>query len=707
VCRCRRPPGQGTLSIICKTRYMRLLAPRLPPFKAYVALVIGLGVACCAVVFALDGSSLSRLWSPEVALFVACALAGELIPLKVVTRGVEGEVTTSGTFAFATMLVAGPACAIAALVGASIAADAMRRKAPVKLLFNSCQYAITLTASGLALMLLTGVPRMDTAVHFAPGDLPGILAAAAVFFLVNSSLVATVIALVQGLRVGRYLVQDWFFQVSTGGLLLGLAPMVALAADFALPFVALLFLPLLAVHRGGRQAIAKEHQALHDALTGLPNRSLFSHRIEQVLNAGRRADRNAAVMLIDLDHFKEINDTLGHHAGDRLLQEVAVRLRASLDEQDTVARLGGDEFGVLLPDCESHEQASEVAHGLLHQLREPFSIDGLTLEVDGSIGIACAPDHGTDVEQLNQRADIAMYAAKEGGRGAVLFEPQLDRYSPRRLSLAGSLRSGIADGEIVLFYQPKAKLTTGKIIGVEALARWRHPRLGLIGPSEFVPIAEQTGLIGPLTSHVLEEALNQVREWSEQGEELSVAVNLSARSFLDAQLAVEIPRLLERTGVDASLLELEITESMLMLDPARAKATLERLSAIGLSLSVDDFGTGYSSLANLKRLPVDGIKIDKSFVIDMPHDASDAAIVRSTIDLAHNLGLKVVAEGVESHEAWRRLEDLGCDLAQGFHVSRPVPADAMTRLLIERRAAAAAQAEPQPFPFRVVQGYAS
>jgi EAL domain-containing protein (putative c-di-GMP-specific phosphodiesterase class I) len=301
-----------------------------------------------------------------------------------------------------------------------------------------------------------------------------------------------------------------------------------------------------------------------------------------------------------------------------------------------------------------------------------------------------------------------MYAAKEGGRGWVLFEPQLDRYSPRRLSLAGSLRAAIADGEIVLFFQPKAELTTGKIVGVEALARWQHPRLGLIGPSEFVPIAEQTGLIGPLTSHVLEQALRQVRRWSEQGEELSVAVNLSARSFLDAQLAVEIPRLLEATGVDARLLELEITESMLMIDPARAKATLERLSAIGLSLSVDDFGTGYSSLANLKRLPVDGIKIDKSFVIDMPHDASDAAIVRSTIDLAHNLGLRVVAEGVESQEAWRRLEDLGCDLAQGFHVSRPVPAEAMTRLLVERRAAAEAEAaEPQPYPFRVVHGYAS
>jgi diguanylate cyclase (GGDEF)-like protein len=413
-------------------------------------------------------------------------------------------------------------------------------------------------------------------------------------------------------------------------------------------------------------------------------------------------------MLIDLDHFKEINDTLGHHAGDRLLQEVSERLRASLEEHQMVARLGGDEFGVLIPDLPTHEEASGVAQQLLAQLREPFSIEGLTLEVDASIGIACAPEHGSAVEQLIQRADIAMYAAKEGGRGHLLFEPQLDRYSPRRLSLAGALRSAIADGEIVLYFQPKAELTTGKIIGVEALARWQHPRLGLIGPSEFVPIAEQTGLIGPLTSHVLEEALRQVRVWSDNGEELSVAVNLSARSFLDSQLAVEIPKLLERTGVEARLLELEITESMLMLDPARAKATLDRLSSIGLSLSVDDFGTGYSSLANLKRLPVDGIKIDKSFVIDMPHDQSDAAIVRSTIDLAHNLGLKVVAEGVESHEAWRRLEELGCDLAQGFHVSRPLPAEAVTRLLTERRdRAEAPEITVEPYPFRVVHGYAT
>jgi predicted signal transduction protein with EAL and GGDEF domain len=387
---------------------------------------------------------------------------------------------------------------------------------------------------------------------------------------------------------------------------------------------------------------------------------------------------------------------------------VPERLDATLDESNTVARLGGDEFGVLIPDCAGHEEAGAIAELLLTQLREPFSIDGLTLEVDASIGIACHPLHGSGVEQLNQRADIAMYSAKESGRGHVMFEPRLDRHSPRRLALAGALRSAIVDGEIVLHFQPKADLGSGRIVGVEALARWQHPELGLVGPSEFVPIAEQTGLIGPLTSHVLGEALRQVRAWSEQGLELGVAVNLSARSFLDTQLALEIPRLLERWGVDARMLELEITESMLMLDPARAKATLDRLSAIGLSLSVDDFGTGYSSLANLKRLPVDGIKIDRSFVLDMAHDPSDAAIVRSTIDLAHNLGLRVVAEGVENQESWRRLNEQGCDLAQGFHVSRPLPGPAIAAVVAahEQRHVAGDMPEP-PRSLRVVRGVAA
>jgi diguanylate cyclase (GGDEF)-like protein len=678
----------------------------LPPLERYVLAVILAGATALALTLLADSGSLGILFTREIVLFACCALIGELVPLKVVMRGVEGEVTTSTTFAFATLLAAGPGPAMVVLVAASFVADGLRGKAPLKLLFNGCQYALTMSLTALTLHALTGVPRLHGPFHFAPADLPGILAAAAVFFLVNSALVATVIALAQGARVGRYLVQDCFFQVSTAGLMLGLSPMVALAADFALPSVALLLLPLLAVHRGGREAIAKEHQALHDALTGLPNRLLFKDRIEAALHSRNHAP--SAVMLIDLDHFKEINDTLGHHAGDVLLQEVAARLSAELADAGTVARLGGDEFGVLLPAIARSGDAMMVAQRLLGRLREPFTIEGLTLEVDASIGIACHPAHGEDVEQLNQRADIAMYAAKEGGRGFVMFEPQLDRYSPRRLALAGALRQAIADGEIVLYFQPKADLASGRIVGVEALARWQHPELGLVGPTEFVPIAEQTGLIGPLTSHVLNEALRQVRVWRDGGLELSVAVNLSARSFLDAQLAAEIPPLLERWGIEAEMLELEITESMLMIDPGRAKATLDRLSSIGLSLSVDDFGTGYSSLANLKRLPVDGIKIDKSFVMDMAHDPSDAAIVRSTIDLAHNLGLRVVAEGVENQESWRRLREQGCDLAQGFHVSRPLPGGELGRLIVAHEAGLAEQASAElpepPRSLRVIGG---
>src|ERR1700759_5030063 len=301
---------------------------------------------------------------------------------------------------------------------------------------------------------------------------------------------------------------------------------------------------------------------------------------------------------------------------------------------------------------------------------------------------------------MQQRADIAMYSATQAGRGYAIFQPEIDRHSPRRLALAGGMRQAINEGQITLYYQPKADLRTGRVVGVEALARWNHPQFGVVGPSEFVPIAEQTGLITPLTSFVLDAALRQIRQWQDVGIELSIAVNLSARSFLDTHLAVEIPRLLSRWGVDASQLELEITESMLMTDPARAEATLDRLSQIGLTLSVDDFGTGYSSLANLKRLPVDVIKIDKSFVMEMAVDASDAAIVRSTIDLAHNLGLRVVAEGVESEDAWRSLEALGCDYAQGVYLSRPLPAGAATRMIGARGAAR----QPGPRTLRVVQG---
>ncbi|HWK25076.1 MAG TPA: EAL domain-containing protein [Solirubrobacter sp.] len=652
---------------------------------------------------AIDGAGdLPSLITPEAVMFFLFAFGGEFVPLKVFTRGAEGEVTTSTTFAIATMLVAGPIAALAALGLANLIADTLARKAFQKVLFNVAQYAVTVGATGLVLHATTGVPRMHEP-HLVPSDLPGVLLAAVTFFVFNTALVSTVIALAQRVSVFKYMARDLLFQASINGLMLGLAPIVVLAADFTLPAIVLLFLPIFAVHRGGREAIAKEHQALHDALTGLPNRELFRDRIDQAIRVGERNEHGAVVMLMDLDHFKEINDTLGHHMGDLLLQEVSRRLQRALRDSDTVARLGGDEFGVLLPHVETADDATRVALNLLAHLREPFGLDGMRLEIDASIGIAQYPIHGEHNETLQQRADIAMYSAKQSGRGHAVFEPELDRHSPRRLALAGGMRHAINEGQVQLYYQPKADLRTGRIMGVEALARWDHPEFGIVGPSEFVPIAEQTGLITPLTSFVLDAAIQQVRCWKDTGLELSVAVNLSARSFLDTQLAVEIPRLLAKWDVDAELLELEITESMLMTDPARAEATLMRLSQIGLTLSVDDFGTGYSSLANLKRLPVDVIKIDKSFVMEMAVDSSDEAIVRSTIDLAHNLGLRVVAEGVESEDAWRSLEAFGCDFAQGYYLSRPLPTDAATRLIRERGTGRERGAPPA---LRVVHGLA-
>ncbi len=647
--------------------------------SGYVAVVTALGLVACGGVLLLGPSGAGRLGEHELLLFAACALLGELVPLKVYTRGAEGETTTSTTFAMALLIAGGVEAALLGLLLANLVADLALRKQPRKIAFNMAQYAIAVVAAGLVLSVLSDVPRSGQ-FHFEPTDVPAILAAALTFFIVNTSLVAAVVAMVEGTNVWRYLVNDWFAEASTTGLMLGLSPIIVLAADYSLSLVALLFLPLYAIHRGGTAAIAKEHQAVHDALTGLPNRVLFRERVEEAIRG-----ESCTVMLMDLNHFKEINDTLGHHQGDRLLQEVGARLRATLRDGDTVARLGGDEFGILLHGAVGQGHAAAVAESLLARLREPFLVDGTSLQVGGSIGLARHPEHGSDVETLIQRADIAMYAAKGASSGHATFEPSQDHHSPRRLALAADLRGAIERGELVLAFQPKAELRTGRIVGVEALARWEHPELGTVDPVEFIPIAEQTGLIIALTTSALGTALERVAAWRALGHDLTIAVNLSARSFLDARLAEEIPQLLARHAVPPACLELEITESMLMHDPERARETLDRLAAVGVGLSVDDFGTGYSSLAHLKRLPVDTIKIDKSFVLDMDEDEADEAIVRSTIELAHNLGLRVVAEGVESAATWLRLAALGCDLAQGFHLARPLPADAVLALLESER----------------------
>ena len=448
----------------------------------------------------------------------------------------------------------------------------------------------------------------------------------------------------------------------------------------------LLYLVLFRIVAGAskrlrQQAEENRHQALHDALTGLPNRSLFHDRVQQALLAARRSGGSTAVLLIDLDRFKDVNDTLGHQSGDQLLQALGPRLRAVLRESDTVARLGGDEFGVLLPEVDDSHAALEVAAKLRDALGEAFTVGELILETEASIGVALFPEHGADVETLVRRADVAMYLAKEAHSGIELYAIEHDHYSPARLALLGQLRRAIDQDELRLVYQPKASLLDGGVRCVEALVRWDHPERGLLLPAEFIPLAEHTGLMRPLTYHVLEQALVQCRTWEEQGLELAVAVNLSARDLLNLELPDDVADLLERCRVPAERLELEVTESTILADPLRARSVLTRLSELGVRVAIDDFGSGYTSLGYLKRLPVDVLKIDKSFVTSMSADEHDAVIVRSAIELGHNLGLEVVAEGVESVQTWQELGKLKCDLAQGYLLSKPVPAEMLSEWL--------------------------
>jgi len=422
-----------------------------------------------------------------------------------------------------------------------------------------------------------------------------------------------------------------------------------------------------------RAETALEHQALHDSLTDLPNRVLLHDRLQQAIRAAERNNASVALLIMDLDRFKEVNDTFGHHIGDLLLEQLGERLGSVLRTSDTIARLGGDEFAVLLPTA-TVDDARQIADRLLQMLVEPFALGGLQLEIDASIGIALAPDHGTDADTLLRRADVAMYVAKRGNAGHSLYTADQDQHSPMRLAMVSELRRAIDHNELSLYFQPKVSLQSGSVTCVEALVRWQHPQHGLLGPDLFIPIAEQTGLIRPLSRWVVDAALRQVNRWRQEGLDLEVAVNLSMRNLHDPEIADMIRTLLTRWGVPPASLTIEITESSLMADAARALDVLERLRAMGVGVSIDDFGTGYSSLAYLKRLPVHELKIDKSFVAHMASDDNDAAIVRSTVSLAHDLGLRIVAEGVEDQATWDRLTALGCDVVQGYFISRPLPA---------------------------------
>lgn len=426
-----------------------------------------------------------------------------------------------------------------------------------------------------------------------------------------------------------------------------------------------------------------EFQALHDALTGLANRTLLFDRLDYEIRSSERSNKKMALLLVDLDRFKEVNDSLGHLAGDSLLKNVGQRLLGVVRQSDTVARLGGDEFAVLLSEVKDHLGALAATKKILDALKEPYLLKGHTVNIGGSVGIAFYPDHGQGSEDLLRKADVAMYTAKQEQQGVLVYDPTMDAGTTAKLTLLGDLRRAIQEQTIGLNFLPRVSLVNGSITGIEALARWYTPQHGSVPPNVFIPLAEQSGLCQELTELVLNLACHTAKQWFSAGLRLPVSINLGAKNLLDPLFPDRIQRLLNSIELPCSLLEIEITENAIMVSPTQAHTVLKKLSHMGLPLAVDDFGTGFSCLSVLKGLPVQSIKIDTSFVRNMDQEQNDRSIVQAAIDLGHHFGFSVTAEGVERKEIWDLLRTMNCDAAQGFHIARPMDSQELTQWLAQ------------------------
>jgi diguanylate cyclase (GGDEF)-like protein len=643
-----------------------------------VAVVVAAGGAVFALCAALAaGDTLHR--ADVVAVLGAGMLLAELFPVRVPGR--EEETSFSAAFSFALLFTHGTEVTVVVATASVLVADVLRRRDPVKLAYNAGQYALSWAAAGVALTAVAGAP--DGTLTEPLRDLWALIPAGLVFVLVNGGLGGLPAAMIAGGPLGLQLRHTYAFAATTTAVLLTLAPIVVVVAERELWLVALLGPLLAAIQLGSNQAVLNAARARLDPLTGAVTRRELELALDRRLVAGGVPP---AVLVLDVEAFADINDALGHRAGDEVLRAVAERLRAATGRGDPVARVGGDAFA-LLCDADAVEQA--VAR-VEDALAAPVPVAGITLEVRAVAGVALGP--GGDAETLLRRADVALRSAKTQRAPWAVYEPEMSVDAAARLALAPGLRRAISADELVLHHQPKIDLHTGALAGVEALVRWRRPGHGLVPPEEFIELAEQTGLIRPLTLWVLRTAIADQAAWAAAGLRIPVAVNLSARA-LHASVVDEVEAL-QRVAAATGGLELEVTESAAMDDPAHSLDVLQRLSGLGIGLSVDDFGTGYSSLAYLERLPVDALKIDRSFVIGLREDSASATIVSTTVELGHRLGLRVIAEGVEDTPTLERLRVLGCDVAQGFAIAHPMPADAVPRWVRRFAASAAAPVDP-------------
>jgi diguanylate cyclase (GGDEF)-like protein len=651
-----------------------------PSFSLYLRLVSAAGVAC---VIGLAAFGMGDLGPADAELWVLVALVflGELFPIQV--HGQVGEETFSTPFAFAILLVYGIPEVVAVQVAASLAADLIRRRPLDRIVFNLAQLAISWIAAGLALEAAGGT-GLGSGDELQATDLPAMALAGVVFFAANSTIVRTAEALLQSSSIREHLRGDLLFRSWSAGTLFALGPPVAVIAEHWLYLLPLLTLPMAAVHRASKQASEMEYFALHDTLTSLPNRTALLQTTARALTHMPADDSELALLVVDIDRFRDVNDTLGRAQGDAVLVEVAARLKRSVRATDLVARVEGDRFGLLLPRIARSGDAVLAAEKVLESLSRQLDVAGAALSVDATVGIACAPTHAHDADLLLQRAEAAMYRAKRAQSRREFFSPDIEDEAPRRLILVTALKRAIDARTLTMHYQPKVELPGRTVVGVEALARWTDPVVGPVLPSTFVPLAERTGLAESLTEFALGTAAADCRRWLDAGCFVPVAVNVPARVLLDPSFPDLVESQRRAFGLEEGMLEIEITESTLMGDHDQARQALTRLREIGVRTSIDDFGTGYSSLSYLRQLPVQALKIDRSFITDLMDEPESEAIVRSIIELARNLHLETVAEGVEDERVCERLTRLGCDYAQGFALARPMSAEAMLAWLRAR-----------------------
>lgn len=629
--------------------------------------------------------------APAYSMTATLLVLLELLPL-VQGRGHDPQgVVMSTAFTCAMLFIWGLWPAVIMVSIASVIADLRARKQWWKVIFNPGQYALSFGAAYLV-MLAAGHPASLTAPlsHFHSGDLVWMSLSWVVYFTVNLALVAGVLA--WSAPIGEIIRDDfWHYSAMTFSVL-ALSPLIVILCQESWQLIPLLLIPLLLVYYTAQMALEREYAAGHDALTRLPNRTTLQYELNQAFAAYFRENASFGLVLIDLDDFKTVNDTLGHQVGDELLTKFAERLSTFVRSSDLVARLGGDEFAVMVVDAEL-EEVQGVAERIRAGLVEPIELESMAVEVELSMGIAVCPDHGTDGAALLRRADVAMYRAKANRTGIQVYSPDEDPNTPGRLGIIGELRQALDADELELHYQPKTARLGGATIGVEALVRWRHPERGYIPPDHFIPPAERSGIMPQLTARVVSLALAQMAAWRDQGLHIPVAVNISPTDLIGDDLVDVVAGELADHDLPAEMFQLEITERIVTHQLEESQRTLHRLREMGVTISLDDFGTGYSSLLRLSSLPVDEIKIDRVFVSRMHEGPRSLGIVGTLVELAHALGVPAIAEGVETAEQQRQLEELGCDGLQGWHIARPMPRDAATAWIRNRLDGTA---NPQP-----------